>query len=490
MALSGVYDAARSGLSVFSQQMGLVARNVDNASDPGASRKIARLAMAATGEALFAGVGRVEQLALREAALTATSNAAASTARLQRVTALESTAGGAGSERTPALLISRLSSALDAFATDPSNGTTGRAVVAAASTLAGALNEWSAAVEKVRDDADRSIAQSVATLNGDLARFAALNDRIVAGTQSGTDVTDEQDERDGLLGAMSEHVGIRAVSRDSGAMALYTDSGITLFETTARTVEFQPVSAPAGMPRAIVIIDGVPATGPETGMAIRSGSIASEIEVRDRIATRYDAQLDELARGLIDAFSEQDQSGGLAPTRPGLFTFAGAATTPVAGRQVVGLAATIDVNATVDPDRGGDWRRIRDGGAAEPGNAAYIYNTDGASAFSERVRALDAALGSQRAFASSTGLETATSIVDLADRSAGWLSGEIADASDRSEQRTAIRDRAVGALGSAVGVSLDQEMANMLVLERSYQASARLITVADSMLQTLLDSVR
>ena len=37
------------------------------------------------------------------------------------------------------------------------------------------------------------------------------------------------------------------------------------------------------------------------------------------------------------------------------------------------------------------------------------------------------------------------------------------------------------------GVSLDEEMANLLIYQRAYQASARVLVAADEMIQVLLD---
>ena len=42
----------------------------------------------------------------------------------------------------------------------------------------------------------------------------------------------------------------------------------------------------------------------------------------------------------------------------------------------------------------------------------------------------------------------------------------------------------------ACGVSLDEELTNMLVFQRSYDASARLLKAADEMVQSLLGMVQ
>jgi flagellar hook-associated protein 1 FlgK len=487
----GAFDAARSGLSVFSQQIGLVARNVANASDPDASRKVARVVTAATGDIFLAGVDRVDDRALREAALSATSQAEMAKAKVDGLNSLAAGVDGDTADRSPASLISKLAASLQAFASQPSSAASAGAAITSARSLADGLNEAARTVQSVREEADQKIAESVDRLNTSLARLETLNNRIVTGLSAGRDVSDDLDQRDALLGKISEDIGIRVVPRDSGAIALYTDSGITLFDGTARHVDFVRTPLVPGSPGGVVQIDGVPAAGPgaHPTMALGSGAIVGQLAARDDYALGYEAQLDEIARSLVEAFSEKDQTSSGNPDRPGLFTYPGATTTPTSGTLVSGLASIIQVNSTVDPSQGGDWRRLRDGGAAAPGNPAYVYNASGDVGYTDRLRALIAGLDSSRSFSAAAGLDTTSSISGYADRSVGWLSEQRSRASDVLDYRTAVRDHATSAVSNVVGVNLDQEMAHMLELERSYQASSRLITAADGLLQTLLQAM-
>ncbi len=50
--------------------------------------------------------------------------------------------------------------------------------------------------------------------------------------------------------------------------------------------------------------------------------------------------------------------------------------------------------------------------------------------------------------------------------------------------------RTSAALSNETGVNIDEEMALLLDLEHSYQASARLISAVDDMLSTLLAAVQ
>ena len=86
----------------------------------------------------------------------------------------------------------------------------------------------------MRRDADAAIAVAVDRINTLLTRFEAVNNQIVPGTRSGTDVTDYLDTRDQILSELSTEIGIRTVVRGDNDMAVYTDSGITLFDKSAR----------------------------------------------------------------------------------------------------------------------------------------------------------------------------------------------------------------------------------------------------------------
>ena len=112
--------------------------------------------------------------------------------------------------------------------------------------------------------------------------------------------------------------------------SIYTDSGVTLFQDTPRTVSFTPTPTLVdGANGGAVTVDGVPITGANSPMPIQSGALAGYAAVRDTLAPEYQAQLDQIAGGLINAFAESDQSATpTLPSLPGLFTTPGATSLP------------------------------------------------------------------------------------------------------------------------------------------------------------------
>lgn len=488
MSLSVGLGIARSGLAANSEQTAVLARNISNAQNPDASRKTVNLVSAFGGGVRAASITRVTDQAILYKVLSSGSQSAMQDTISAAFDKLDATVFDPEVDGSPASFIASLGEALQQYASGPGDEVRARAAITAANEVAMSLNAASDATQRVRLEADTAIKSDVDKLNSLLAQFEKINAEIVKGTRVGADVTDQLDNRDNLLKQMSAFAGIRTVTRGDNDMVIYTDGGATLFETKARLITFErtPLLTPGGTGNA-VYIDGVPVALNAGGSALNSGSIVGNLAVRDEIAPTYQRQLDELARGLIEAFAEQDQSATpTLPDVPGLFTYAGAPSMPTSGVVNDGLAASIRVNANVDPNQGGIPSRLRDGGISDPGNTAYVYNTEGSSGFSERLNGLIDSLYLARTFDGSASATTSGTLLAFASSSVSWLQENRQTAADDAEYRTIVLNRFTDSLVKISGVNLDEEMTAMLELERSYQASARLISTIDSMLESLL----
>src|SRR5690606_26589753 len=135
----------------------------------------------------------------------------------------------------------------------------------------------------------------------------------------------------------------------------------------------------AGTTGNAIYVDGVPLIGGSGGNTTASGKLAGLVQLRDTVAPTLQAQLDEVARGLINAFAETGPGGALAPLA-GLFTWSGGPGMPATGTISPGLAGDIRINAAMDSAQGGNPFLLRDGGA---NGAAYIVNTAGNASFTE-----------------------------------------------------------------------------------------------------------
>ncbi|MEZ0169661.1 flagellar hook-associated protein FlgK [Microvirga sp. TS319] len=482
MSLSVAYNTARSSLQASQSQMAIVSRNTAGASDPGYSRKIG--ALVTTGGVARVTVIRASDRALLNKMLETTSDAAMQKSLLEGLQKLSRTIGDPELDESPAARIGALKNSLQQYANAPDDNVLARGFVKAASDLATSLNQATAEINAVRKEAQVQITESVSRINEILAKFKMANDEVMSGSALGRDVSDALDTRDYLIAQLSEEIGITVVPRADNDIALYTDSGVPLFDRLPRTVKYDAsVGLEPGKPGGAILIDDVPVTGEQSPMPLSSGSLVGLVKVRDEAAVGYQRQLDELARGLISAFAEVDKTGGGKPDLVGIFTYADAPGIPATAE---GLAGQIRVNDAVDPSQGGKFERIRDGGIN--GDPAYSYG-DGTASFSTRLYQLVDAMEADRGFDPDLGLGSKMTLQDFASSSAGWVEAKRQDASQQVAYRETLLAQASEALSNATDVNMDDETALMLQLEKSYSASAKLISVINQMLQTLLNAV-
>jgi flagellar hook-associated protein 1 FlgK len=498
MTLSSAFNIINSAFVVNAAQSATISNNITNATTPGYSREIANVVDNPYGGADVASIMREANNALLDQVNSSTSESASQSAISAGLATLAQTvsdsatatsaSGATQSGASPSAMLANLQSALSTYAADPSNESVGQAVVSAASDLTTSLNNGAAAVQQVRDQADAGIATSVASINSLLNQFTQVNQTIVTGLQTGANISAAQDSEDSILTQLSQQVGISTTTNTNGSVSIYTDSGVALFQDTPRTLTFTASpTLTAGASGNQVMVDGIPITGASAPMAVHSGALAGLTQLRDVVAPEYQSQLDQISNGLVNAFAETDQTGGTAPTLPGLFTFSGATGLPTAS-QVTGLSSQIEVNPNVEPSQGGNVDLLRDGGISVPGSATYTYNTTGATGYSARIQQLATAIISTQSFDPTTGLGASDSLSDYANNSVGWLQGQNQQASDAASYQSSVVSQATSALSNATGVNLDTEMTNMLNIENSYTTSAKLLTTVTAMFSALLSA--
>src|SRR3954452_6408119 len=389
MTLAAAFDSARSSLVASGVQSSVISRNVGSANQPGYSRKIAGLATFPNNGVYVASIQRAASAGLFANVLVATSGSAGKNALfdgLQKIASAVVEDPELG--QSPTAQLNKLKQALQQYSNAPDNVMLAQGAVTAAKDMATALNHATQIVQATRESADSEMAASVANINQLLIQFDTVNSAVVKGTVAGDDVTDYLDQRDGIISKLSQEIGVQVAIRRNGDAALYTDSGLTLFDKKARSVSFAPTTTySATLTGNPVFIDGVAVTGSTSVMPLKGGKIVGLAELRDKAAVIYQDQLDEIARGLISTFRESDQS--LIPTLPdvpGLFTYPGAPAMPPSATVLAGLAGTIKVAASVDPALAGNPSLLRDG--AISGGAAYQYIASGNPGFSTRLHQL------------------------------------------------------------------------------------------------------
>lgn len=501
MTLSSTFNILNGSFKAFGVESATIASNVSNANTPGYSKQVANVITSVGGGVFVDSITRDANASLTAQVQSSTSEQAMQNAISNGLTTLAQTvddsaastssSGSLQNGNSPSAALGTFQSAMVNFNADPSNITTAQSAVDAAQKVASSLNTGSQTVAQVRTNADQQINADVNSVNSLLDQFQTINNSIVLGISNGSNVSSLQDNRDKILSQISKNIGITTSTNSNGSMSIYIDSGVTLFEVSAFQLSFQPSgSLSANTQGNQVTVNGQAITGSSSNVAIQSGEIAGLIQLRDSIAPQYQSQLDQISGNLIQAFQETDQSTtntGLPPL-PGLFTSPGLTSVPQAS-DYTGLSSTIQVNPSVDASQGGNPMLLRDGGISDTTDSNYTYNTNGYSSYTDRIQNLIKFLSTNMNFSSSAGLGTSSSISDYANSSVSWLQAANQNASNNAAYQQSLLTQASSALNNATGVNLDSELTNMLSIESSYTTSAKLLTTATSMLQTLISSV-
>lgn len=492
MSLASSLNTANSIFRNTSQQTSVISTNIANTGNENYVRRDAVVTQTVYGFSTVQNE-RSQQMALLRQMASSTGQQSAQSTLLDGLTTLSDALGGNDKELSPSNFLANLQSSLQAFAAAPGEYALASTVVTDAIDVVNSLHNATATTQELREDTDAQMFEQVETLNKLLAEFKIVNDTVVRQTATGGNADDYLDRRDTLLKEISAIVGVSVNMRDNSDMVLYTYDGTTLFETDPREVSFERTyTYDATVTGKAIFIDGTSVRAGVGGNTDGQGSLAALVQIRDVIAPTFQNQLDEVARGLIEAFKEKDQIGSL--DLPGLFTQP-SEVLPVQPldpdlkeKPVAGLAALIRVNSRVRSDEGGDPMRIRDGGInTSTPTSDYVRNVGQNSGYTDLINAYVDALAANQGFSSYADLKTDASVLSFASNSIGWLEELRSNATTANENKQALYERTFQTYSSKTAVSLDEELSLLLDVEQSYKAAAKLVSTVDEMLRAVLE---
>lgn len=481
MSITSALAGALSGLSATSRQAEILSSNVANATTPGFARREVGL-----GAAVLAGQGQgvqvlgvtrdVDRHLLGERRI-AQAGGGDRDVRAEFLKRVEQTLGTADNPSSLAARLATFDQALVESAGRPESQARLNSVAATAKSLMAGLAAATTDIQNARASADRRIGEDVGKLNATLQQLHELNVNLRSFTGAGRDVSALLDERQRLVDQISAIVPVREVPRDLNQIALFTVGGAPLLEGSAAVIGFTPVhTITPEMTQALgglsgITINGRPYETAGSASPILGGTLGALFSVRDELSVSAQGKLDAAARDLEERFAGLDPT--LAPGAAGLFTDGGGAFDPL---NEAGLAGRLRLNAAADPTQGGALFRLRDGlGAATegpPGNGTLLAALHSALTGARPLASTGFAAGN-RSFA------VLTSDI-LSDASALRLSAQ-SEQSFSAARLTALTD-----LEAQNGIDTDREMQELLVLEKSYAANAKVIQAVADMIDILI----
>ena len=468
MSLESALSIASSGLAVVQSHISVVSQNVANASTKGYVREVATQTSLEAGN-LPSGVRSGPTLRALDGPLQASllsQNATVSglqttSAALSAVDAAQGTVGIGGSSLST--LAGGLEDAFTTLRTDPSSAPQQQAVISAAQALTGGITALSQTYTAQRQAAQDSVVQQVAVANQTLGQIGTISSQIILLRSEGVSTADLENERDEQVASLSSLLSVHGSVSANGDMTIVTDDGTVLptraakgplvtSDITIASGDSYAKGPPAGAIPAIKI------GGQDVTDSLTGGSIGANITLRDTTLPGYQASLDGYSRSLATGFSGQ----GLA-----LFT-SGSGAVPAAGGSAVGLAGSIQVNAAVIATPS----LVRDGTAGGPGTEAG------------NTTIIDAVLNTT--FAPQGG---SPGLVPQAASLVASQSQDSAAATALLSTETGVQTTLSSQLDTASGVSVDQELSNMVGLQNAYGAGGKVISAIETMFTALLAAV-
>jgi flagellar hook-associated protein 1 FlgK len=300
-----------------------------------------------------------------------------------------------------------------------------------------------------QQDADVQITGTVADINTMAARLNELNTEIVNIEAGGQFANAQRDQRDLLLRDLGERISFTSAESGDGRVTVTLDDGNQLVGTSP----FGQLTTVVNPATGLHDITWDTAPGAPLNASIASGTLRGLLETRDTFSSGAIGQLDALAADMITRVNAQHSAGWDLTGGAGVNFFTGSSAADMA----VSSAITADprrIAAASDP--GG-----LPGGGGNAMAIAALQNTatmnGGTATYDDYYNGL----------VSTVGIETAK-----ATSYRGYQESTLNQLNNYRE--------------SISGVSIDEEMVKLVEFEHAYNASAKLISTVDQMLDTLM----
>lgn len=551
--MSGILGTALSGLTASQTSLNTTSHNIANVNTDGYSRQrvelSARPADFLGGNYIGQGVDVAtisrsydqfitKQLASSTSAFGETNMYSAMAASVDNLVSSEATG------LSPAL--KSFFNAANGVANDPSSIPARQVMTSEAGALSQQFNRLSSQFDQLRNQGNSQMQGTVDDINLFAQSIATLNGKIVTESSrtSGQQVpNDLMDQRDALINKLAEKVSVSTIAQTDGTISVFIGKGQSLvLGANAAKLSLTASSADPGHKEIIM-------GGQVISKNITGGELSGTLKFRDEILEPAQHQLGLVAAGVATQFNALHTTGFDLNGDAGTDMFS--LGTPTLNVPVIPAATNVgSVSASYDPATIGqltpsDYKLSYDGtnfsltrlsdntsktfsgpppstivgpgfsiiaSATVATNDSFLIRptfdaakkmtalisdptkiaaagTTGGSGLpnpGDNTVALSLA-GLENVSALSGGKSTITDAYSQLVAQVGTLTHSAKISSSAQE---ALLNQAKQARESLAGVNLDEEAANLIKFQQSYQAAAQVVNVASSLFDTLIGAIR
>lgn len=346
---------------------------------------------------------------------------------------------------------------------DLSNNPSGSAertlVLAKSQDLVNTLNTTSSDLNEIQDDLDQSISVAVDEINLMASQIDDLNGKIESIEASGQDANDYRDERDRILKELANLIDFSSTEGPDGRVT------VSIRDAAAGTGTFDLVGTPSVSRTLQVVTRADGHYGVEWSDAagdildnLTGGKLNGWDEVRDVSIEAYLGDLDSLAANLITEVNGVHALGYGLDGNNGRAFFSGSDASDIS----VDAAISGNVNfiAAARPAVGWSGEVGDNTNAIAIANLQHALSMGGTATFDDYYNSIVSDVGIK--------VQESVNSYDYQDSMAAHL--------DNYRE-------------SISGVSIDEEMVNLVRFQHAYEAAAKLIVAIDEMLETLIRMV-
>lgn len=325
MGLSVTLSNALSGMRIGQSALDVLSNNVANAGTPGYHRRSISVIDTLGVNSTYAREGNLSRAfnaSLQShytRAVSDSSFASVQSGFLDRVQILFGKPGTTGSLDSA---FAEFESSLTSLSTSPDNFATRAETVQKAQILAQTLNRFTSDIQSLRREIESKLSTSVEDINTQLASLEKINGRLVdQGIDPGSRAT-LMDQRDRIIGSLSQQMDLSVDYRNDGTVALMTRSGVGILDSKASVLSFASAGslsansqfshedAKNGVGKLMITTAGGLTIDVVKQNVLRSGELAGLIDLRDNKLVQAQDQLDSIAASLALSVSTQVTAGG------------------------------------------------------------------------------------------------------------------------------------------------------------------------------------
>ncbi|RMF48120.1 MAG: flagellar hook-associated protein FlgK [Deltaproteobacteria bacterium] len=343
--------------------------------------------------------------------------------------------------------IDRFFDAWQELSTNPDGSVERQQVIQYGERLAQSFNSTWNSLEDIRDNIDNTLISKVDNINLKLNQVAELNKRISTVEYAGHSANAERDQRDQLVKELAGEIGLTAVEDKVGMLNLQLPGGVPLVEGGI-ALQLETRATPSGI-QIDVNTGSVPIQVPNRTWG---GAFRGLLDTRDQTIPDLQNRIDQLAYDVATTVNTQHQAGtGLDG---------------VAGRDFFVQPTAVSTAATLMQVAISNTSEIAAGQTSAPGDNVNALAISGLKS-SKFVNGTDTYTEWYGKITSTIGIEAQQNELAVSGLSLSM------------EQLENLRE-------ATVGVSIEEEMVNLLQYQKAFEASAKFLSTVDEMMDSVL----